>query len=487
MKRLSELVRGIPCTVEGSKDVEIKGLAFHSAQAKPGFLFVAVPGFRVSGSEFIDDAINRGAVAVATDDVRNVRRNWVTVIVTGSPRRFLAQVANRFFDFPARKLELVGVTGTNGKTTTTYLLRSMAGAAGRRAGLVGTIEYSDGQETWPAAQTTPESLDFVRLLERMVANGVEVCAAEVSSHALELDRVFDLDFRAAVFTNLSQDHLDFHRSLRAYRDAKLRLFDGLAPTSTAVVNIDDPVGHDVLGVTRARTVTYGTREDLAEQPDLLGSVRAVRADGLEVAVRAGGAERVVRLKLIGRHNLMNLLAAWGVGLALGWEPAAMVAGAEALECVPGRLEPVPLDRPFRVFVDYAHTPEALERVLESVREFTRGRVIAVFGAGGDRDREKRPLMGRAVAARADVAVVTSDNPRSEPPDSIIAAIVAGMSNGCDKFVEPDRREAIGRALKLARAGDTVVVAGKGHEDYQLVGNERRDFDDRRVVRELLEG
>ena len=485
MKRLKELVRGIPCSIEGNKDTEITGIAYHSAKAKRGFLFVAIDGFRVSGVDYIEDAVNRGAVAVATDDVRNVNKNWVATVVTESPRRFLAQVANRFNGFPSRKLKLVGITGTNGKTTTSYLMREMARAEGQEPGFCGTIEYFDGKETTKAKQTTPESLDFVEMLGRMNENGCETCIAEVSSHALALDRVFDMDFKVAVFTNLSQDHLDFHRSMRSYKEAKLKLFTGLGPTSRAIVNLDDAVGHEISRNTRAQQKTYGTRNDLSEKPDVFGKVVKVRPDGLDCEL-TNGRVLPVSLKLVGSHNLMNLMAAFTAGLALDWDPDRMKRGAEALAAVPGRLERIGPPGPYNVYVDYAHTPEALARVLSTAKEFCEGRVICVFGAGGDRDKEKRPLMGRAVSDRAAIAFVTSDNPRNESPRAIIDQVAAGMNNGCEKRIEPDRRAAIEQALDAAGPGDVVIVAGKGHEDYQIVGNERRDFDDRKVVGELLE-
>ncbi len=486
MKQLADLVKGIPCEIHGDSAVEIKGIAYHSGRVESGYLFVAIDGFRVSGADYIDEAINRGATAVATTDLRRVTKNWVTGVVTGSPRRMLAQVANRFYGFPARKLDLIGITGTNGKTTTAYLLRQMAREMGIEPGFVGTVEYWDGERSTRAGQTTPESLDLVRILDRLASHEVPMCIVEVSSHALELDRVFDLDFKVRVFTNLSQDHLDFHRTFREYQEAKLKLFADVAPTSFAVVNIDDRVGRTILDTTRARVLSFGTRADLEPVPDLLGEVKRVGPDGLEAEVRYQDKTYPVRLKLAGRYNLYNLLAAFGTGCALGWPVEAIVRGAEALASVPGRLERVgSSDRGFRVYVDYAHTPDALRNVLETAREFTGGRVIVVFGCGGNRDRDKRPKMGATAAGLADLAVVTSDNPRGESPEEIIKEIRQGMETG-KNLVEPDRRAAIARALELAGPGDTVIVAGKGHEEYQTIGNEKLEFDDRQVVRELLD-
>ncbi|MFO7651917.1 MAG: UDP-N-acetylmuramoyl-L-alanyl-D-glutamate--2,6-diaminopimelate ligase [bacterium] len=486
MKRLNELVKGVPCAIEGNSTVEVKGIAYNSTQVQPGFLFVAVEGFAVDGRQYIDDAINRGATIIATSDPARVRKNWVTAVQTRTPRRFLAQVANRYYDFPARKLTLVGVTGTNGKTTTTYLLRAMAQQAGINPGLVGTIEYWDGTQKHKAGQTTPESLDLVRMLARMVEAKVPLCVAEVSSHSLELDRVFDLDFKVAVFTNLTQDHLDFHRTMENYRAAKMRLFTGLSPTAHAVTNLDDAMGRDIPHETKARVITYGTRPDLEDVPAVHGRVVAVQPDGLACEVTADGQARSVRLRLIGRHNLANLLAAYAAGRVLGWDHEDIIKGASALEAVPGRLQPVPNSRGFGVFVDYAHTPDALKRVLATVREFTGGRVITVFGCGGDRDRAKRPLMGAVVAQLADLAIVTSDNPRSESPTAIIDEIVKGMNETGSRLVEPDRREAIRRAFAEAKPRDTVLIAGKGHEDYQIVGRQRLWFDDAVVAAQLLE-
>ncbi|MBM3313085.1 UDP-N-acetylmuramoyl-L-alanyl-D-glutamate--2,6-diaminopimelate ligase [candidate division WOR-3 bacterium] len=486
MKRVADLVKGVPCVVQGNLAMEVKGIAYHSRAVKPGYLFVAIEGFRVSGQQYIDEAVNRGALAVATSDINSVRKNWVAVIHTKTPRRFLAQVASRFYDFPARKLSLVGVTGTNGKTTTTFLLRCMARQAGIEPGFVGTIEYWDGATSQRAGQTTPESLEFVRLLARLVERKIPLCIAEISSHSLELDRVFDLDFRVGAFTNLTQDHLDFHRTLEAYREAKMKLFTGLAPTATAVVNLDDATGREIPHRVRARVVTYGARPDLEPTPDIWGRVTGVRPDGLDCEVGGGSRSWPVRLRLAGRYNLHNLLAAFATGKALGWSVETMVAGAESLVSVPGRLEPVDAGQAYGVFVDFAHTPDALRRVLLAVREFTSGRVILVFGCGGDRDRGKRSPMGEVAAQLADVVVVTSDNPRGESPQAIVDEIVRGMG-AAERVVEPDRRAAIGRALTEARAHDTVLIAGKGHEDYQVVGIERRHFDDREVVREFFAG
>ncbi|MGQ9678566.1 MAG: UDP-N-acetylmuramoyl-L-alanyl-D-glutamate--2,6-diaminopimelate ligase [bacterium] len=485
-KRLSEIVRGVPCEIKGNSEVEIKGIAYHSAGVNPGFLFVAIDGFKVSGRDFIEEAIHRGAVAVATEDLRDIKKGWVTAIGTKFPRRFLAQIANRFYDFPARKLSLIGVTGTNGKTTTCFMIRSVCRELGLEPGFIGTIEYFDGQERKQSNKTTPESLDFVQMLARMVENGVSVCITEVSSHSLELDRVFDIDFRVGVFTNLTQDHLDFHRTLENYKRAKMRLFESLSPTAFAVVNFDDRIGREIPYLTRAKVISFGTMQDVRPAPAVWGEVVAVRYLETQGEVEIDGKIIPLVLRLPGRHNFLNLLATFGVGKAMGWDPNVIAEAMSKFDYVPGRMEMLTNSRGLSVFVDYAHTPDALQRVLETAREWTSGKVVVVFGCGGDRDRRKRPVMGKVAAQMANVVVVTSDNPRSEDPNQIIAEILQGTGGtGSTVMVEVDRREAIRRALKLAQKGDTVIIAGKGHEDYQIIGDERVYFDDREVALSIL--
>lgn len=498
VKRLTDLITGIPCEIRGKTDLSIKGIAYHSAQVKPGFLFVAIEGLKVSGRNFIDEAINRGAIAVATTDARDVKKTWVTAIQTQMPRRFLAQLANRFYDFPARRLSLIGVTGTNGKTSICYLLRSVCRRLGFEPGFIGTIEYWDGVEKRLADQTTPESLDLVQMLSSMVQASVPVCISEVSSHALELDRVFDIDFKVAVFTNLTHDHLDFHRTMDNYRHAKMKLFESLTPTAWAITNFDDQTGLIIPHLTKAKVLAYGTlpQSQPLPQPFLGGEVLKSDASGLSclvhiTSISTSTSTFPVRLQLVGRHNLMNLLATLGVAQAMSWDWQEVIAGVQDLKAVPGRLEKIETGQlAFNLFVDYAHTPDALKQVLLTVREFTAGRVIVVFGCGGDRDRTKRPLMGKLAAQLADVVVITSDNPRTEQPMQIIQEILQGIerdtrgdSNRC--IVQEDRQAAIRQALVSARVGDTVVIAGKGHENYQIIGSEKRHFDDREMARMII--
>ncbi|MEO0068757.1 MAG: UDP-N-acetylmuramoyl-L-alanyl-D-glutamate--2,6-diaminopimelate ligase [candidate division WOR-3 bacterium] len=517
VRRLADLITGIPCEIRGKTDINIKGIACHSSQVKPGFLFVAIEGLTVSGRNFIDEAINRGAVAVATTDVREVKKTWVTAIQTQMPRRFLAQVANRFYDFPARRLNLIGVTGTNGKTSICYLLRSVCRQLGFEPGFIGTIEYWDGVERKPAGHTTPESLELVEMLSRMVESNVPVCISEVSSHALELDRVFDIDFKVAVFTNLTQDHLDFHRTMDNYRRAKMKLFESLTPTSWAVTNIDDPTGMMIPRLTKAKVIAYGTKRELEPfftrernvSAYIQGEVVRSDSSGLECRVQIIRTEEInfsgggtasslafpVELRLVGRHHLMNLLATVGVAYAMGWGLPDVLTGVNKLEMVPGRLEKVNTGKlGFNLFVDYAHTPDALKQVLTTVHEFTHGRVIVVFGCGGDRDRTKRPLMGKIAAQLADVVIITSDNPRTEEPRVIIEEIIQGIPQEVRRsshserviIVEEDREKAIRQAIISAQPGDTVVIAGKGHETYQIIGGEKRHFDDREVAKGIIE-
>ncbi|HEY6010401.1 MAG TPA: UDP-N-acetylmuramoyl-L-alanyl-D-glutamate--2,6-diaminopimelate ligase, partial [Nitrospirota bacterium] len=391
------------------------------------------------------------------------------------------------------------VTGTNGKTTTTYLTKSILEAAGRTAGLLGTIDYRVGDRVYPAPNTTPESLDLQRLLAEMINLGADSCVMEVSSHALALHRTLGCSFAAAAFTNLTQDHLDFHETMDAYFQAKLSLFTGLARDAAAVVNADDPRAGAIISATRARVLTTGVSEKADVRPS--GDIRH-GIDGLsfEAATPAGAVR--VRSPLVGRHNIYNILTAIGIGAGMGLSGDAISRGIERMKAVPGRMEKVNEGQPFGVLVDYAHTEDALNRLLEAAREITAGRIITVFGCGGDRDRSKRPRMGAAAVQGSDVVIVTSDNPRTEDPLGIIREIEAGMAGpgakmdrpGTDAaaaggrtpyYVLPDRREAVSAAIRMAMPGDVIVLAGKGHEDYQIIGKDKIHFDDREVAREEL--
>jgi UDP-N-acetylmuramoyl-L-alanyl-D-glutamate--2,6-diaminopimelate ligase len=492
--RLRELLSEVAgAEVAGSAEIDITGVDHDSRAAAPGSLFVCIRGFRQDGHTFIGDAAGRGAAAVVVEDdpARLIIPPGLTVIRVANSRSALARLAARFFAHPSRQLRLIGITGTNGKTTTAYLAESILRAAGHRVGLLGTIEYRCGATTFPGERTTPESSDLQRLLARMRDMGAWGATMEVSSHSLMLHRVEACEFDVAVFTNLTQDHLDFHGSMERYADAKAELFRDLGKArvkpgiAAAVLNADDPWADFMAQRTTARVVRFS----LTSSADL--SVRTAQFDlaGIRASLLSRWGPFEVASSLVGRHNLANILGAACACLHLGIPRQVVEAGIANLTAVPGRFEKVEAGQPFGVVVDYAHTPDALERVLTFAREYARGRLIVVFGCGGDRDRGKRPRMGEVAARLANAVFVTSDNPRSEDPDAILTEIVAGIkktfANGGGHATIPNRREAIGAALASARGGDLVVIAGKGHETYQILRDRTIPFDDRVVAREAL--
>jgi UDP-N-acetylmuramoyl-L-alanyl-D-glutamate--2,6-diaminopimelate ligase len=466
-----------PLRTANPAPADVTDLAYDARAVAPGALFACIPGFRADGHDFAPDAVERGAVALLVERELDLP---VPQLVVGSAREGLALAADAFFGEPTRELQVGAVTGTNGKTTTAFLLYSILAAAGRRPGLLGTIESRVGGERRPVTHTTPESVDLQRTFREMLDAGDRSCAMEASSHGSELRRLAGVRFAALAFTNLTPEHLDLHGTLDAYFDAKRRLFvepgpDGARPP--AAIHVGDPYGRRLADELRGlgdAPLTFALDEG-----DL-------RAEGLELTAAgarftAGGIE--LETKLRGRFNVENVLAAVGLARLLGVEDDAIRRGVAHLTGVPGRFEAVDEGQPFAVLVDYAHTPGALENVLREARILTTGRLVCVFGCGGDRDRAKRPLMGEVVARLADSAIVTSDNPRSEDPSAIINAIVAGMDGTAE--IEPDRAEAIARALEGAVDGDVVVIAGKGHEQGQTFADRTVPFDDREVAREVL--
>jgi UDP-N-acetylmuramoyl-L-alanyl-D-glutamate--2,6-diaminopimelate ligase len=474
----------------GAPPAVVRAVTADSRRVEPGDCFVAVPGFKQDARRFVPEAVARGAGLVVTEGEPLPDLSVAQVIVP-AVRPALARLAGAYHGHPSASLALVGITGTNGKTTTSYLVDALLRARGLRTGILGTIQYVLGDEVRPAGQTTPEALEIQAMLAEMRERGIGGVAMEVSSHALALSRVEGLAFDVAVFTNLTQDHLDFHGTLDEYRRAKRRLFELLAasPKSrpTAVVNVDDPAAAEMVRGLQVAVLGFG-----------LGRGAGVRAiehvsdlDGIHMTVETPRGRLTLASSLIGEHNVMNLLGAIGTGLALGLEPDAIAGALAPVTTVPGRFEQVDVGQPFLVVVDYAHTPDALERVLTTARKITRGRLAVVFGCGGDRDRGKRPIMGEIAARLADRVWATSDNPRSERPAAILDEVVAGVRRvgGAEGrcLAEPDRRAAIAAALAWAAAGDTVVIAGKGHETYQIVGADVLPFDDRAVARELLTG
>lgn len=485
-RRLSELLdrAGVRPLGPVLADPEIGGIRIDSRRVREGDLFLALPGSNVDGGEFVPEAIARGAKAVLSPRERPASAT-VTWVRVERPRAAAGKIAREWFGRPDESLLLVGVTGTNGKTTTTYLLESIATAAGRRAGRIGTLGVAFSGREIPSERTTPESVDFFETLAAMRDAGVELVAAEVSSHALTLGRVEGARFAAAAFLNLGRDHLDFHETVDAYFDAKAVLFERLGESDRAVLPADDPAGAAMARRTRGVVSTFGRSPSAAiritrETSSLAGSTAILDTPKGPIAVRTS---------LVGRYNLDNVAAAAACALALGWETGAVARGIAALTRVPGRLEAVDGDQPFAVLVDYAHTEQALARMLAAVREVCAGRLILAFGCGGDRDRGKRAGMGRAAAAGADVLVVTSDNPRSEDPDAIAREVVAGIAevpgavSRCRVIV--DRAAAIAASVAEARPGDAVIVAGKGHETTQSFDGRSIPFDDRLVARAAL--
>ena len=472
--RLNQLLAGVALTERRAGDVECSGICYDTRTMKPGCLFVALPGYKTDGHRYIAQALERGAAAVLCQRPPEGEGPW---LVTPDARAALAAVSANWFGHPARDLTLLAVTGTNGKTTTTYLLKAMLeGVLGARVGLIGTNQNMVGDEVLPAHRTTPESYEVQQLLREMADAGCTHVVMEASSHALVLHRLDGLRFRAGIFTNLTQDHLDFHGTMEAYRDAKGLLF---RQSDTAVLNLDDEAGRYFARTVAVPRLTYSERRDEA---DLTAKNLRLFPDRVEFEAVAAGAISRVRLPIPGGFTVYNALGVLTCGLALG---LPLVDCADALAKAPGvkgRIEVVPVPADFAVIIDYAHTPDALENILTTVRDFTAGRVICLFGCGGDRDRTKRPQMGAIAGSLADVAVVTSDNPRTEEPEAIIRDILPGLEGtAAEVVVEPDRRAAIRRALSLAKPGDTVVLAGKGHETYQEVGTRVLHLDEREEV------
>jgi UDP-N-acetylmuramoyl-L-alanyl-D-glutamate--2,6-diaminopimelate ligase len=472
-KSLSDLLEDVPgAERRGEGSTPVAAICYRADEAAPGSLFFCVPGARLDGHDFAPDAVRRGASALVVD-------RWLPIEVAQvrvpAVRAAMGPVAAAFYDRPAERVRMVGVTGTSGKTTVTYLLEAVFRAAGWMPGVIGTTGVRVAGRPGPLARTTPEAPDLHRLLAEMAAGGVEAVAMEVSSHGLEQGRVGGLRFGVAVFTNLSQDHLDYHGTMSEYLLAKSRLF---APelADRAVVNHDSPEGRTLAG--RVPTLTFGIEPG--------ADVRATDVEITSRGIRFSVAGRAVRSALHGRFNVENCLAALATARSLGVADDVAAGAIESVTQVPGRIEAVDAGQDFLVIVDYAHKPDGVESVLQTTRALTSGRLIVVLGCGGDRDRGKRPLMGRAATANADLTVITSDNPRSEDPLAIIAEIVPGAEQGGGAFVvEPDRRAAIRLAIGEAGTGDVVVIAGKGHETYQELADRTIPFDDRLVAAEEL--
>ena len=494
--KLKELITALDqFQCSGDRDADIAAIVTHSGKAFSESLFVALPGAKTDGYAWLDEAWKSGARVFVTE--KPYERPGVLTIIVPDARIALGRLAARFYGEPTRTMQLVGITGTNGKTTSAYLLEAIFKAAGRTTGLVSTVAYRWGSTSIAAERTTPDSLELQQIFARMAADSVDAAIMEVSSHGLKQGRAEQCHFDAALFTNLTAEHLDYHLTMDDYFRSKQRLFTELLPASckkhkTAIVNIDDPLGPELVKSTPGKTVTFGV-----SQGDVQARESSVTLDGITARIAAPAGVIEVSSDLIGRYNLSNILGAVATAAAMELPAQAIQKGIAAMPGAPGRMERIENSRGLLVFVDYAHTGDALENVLETLRATGARRIITVFGCGGDRDRDKRPVMGSVAARLSSLVIVTSDNPRSEDPGAIISQIEQGITGlglyRCDSerlqdrgyCVIADRRKAIETALSLANPGDVVLIAGKGHEDYQLIGNTRLHFDDREEARRIL--
>ena len=490
-KKLAELAALVDgAVISGDSDAVVEDIVNDSREAGAGAMFVCFVGAHVDGHRFIPEVAAKGVRVVMTElDIEAPA--GVTVLKVPSLDAALQRIAPFFFDYPGKRMRLIGITGTNGKTTTSYLLRDILRRAGFRVGVIGTIRIMIEDEILPVKNTTPDIISLQRTLARMYAAGIDYVVMEVSSHALAMERVTGCEFDTAVFTNLTQDHLDYHKTFENYRLAKAKLFElvserGLKAGKSVVVNIDDGSGQTMLDHAGCRKLTYAV-----DRPaDIQAADIRIKPQGAEFTLRGGFGEMVLQLKITGMFNVYNVMGAVGAALAEKVEPKHIVAALQDFGGVSGRFELVSAGQPFAVIVDYAHTPDGLENILKTARQITPKRIITVFGCGGDRDRTKRPIMGRMAAELSDVVIETSDNPRTEDPERILQDVLAGVKEKIgEKPFEliADRREAIFRAISLAGEGDTVVIAGKGHENYQILKDRTIHFDDKEVALEALGG
>jgi len=483
VRNLKELLEALPSKkIFGETDFDIKKIEYDSRKINPGDLFVAIAGFKEDGHEYIHSALENGAIGVVAQKDADYEPK-VKVIVPDT-REALAVLACKFFDSPSKKLKVVGVTGTNGKTTITYQVKSILEKDGEKVGLIGTIAYFIGPEKKAATNTTPESLDLQKMFYQMQENRTDSVVMEVSSHALALKRVMGVDFDVAVFTNLNREHLDFHKTLSAYKKSKGLLFEMLSKDkSCAVINIDDPSWRYFYDKAKTNRLTYSLHDQKA---DFYAKSFSITWEGSQIDLVTPNGGVKINLKLLGESNIYNALASAAVGVALKVNLETIKSGLESVEGIPGRMERIQAGQEFNILIDYAHTPYALEKLLKAVRRLTEGRLFVVFGCGGDRDQGKRPQMGKAASLWADRIFLTEDNPRSEDPQKIIEEIVGGVENKEKVEIIIDRKEGIKKALKMAKRGDTLVLVGKGHEDYQIKKDQKFHFSDKETVLELLQ-
>jgi UDP-N-acetylmuramoyl-L-alanyl-D-glutamate--2,6-diaminopimelate ligase len=462
---------------------EVSGIIHDSRKVKKGYVFVAVKGSKLDGHDFISNAIENGAIALVLEKRIEVASLQIPQIVVPNTRQSLALMSNLFFGEPSSRMTVIGITGTNGKTTTSYFIKSIIDASREEAGLIGTIQYQIGRRIIPARETTPESVEIHNYLSQMLKANIRYAVIEASSHAISQHRVDGIRFSSAIFTNLSAEHLDYHKKIKNYLAEKLKLVKGLNPEAFTILNADHTMSKYFAECTNSRTIYwYGIKRKSA---DVVAEAVRVSDTATSFLLNSSWGKVIIQLKLVGKHNIYNALAAATSALALGFKIDIVKKGIESLRVVPGRLENIDCGQDFRVYVDFAHTHQALQVILCAIRGTTTGRILLVFGCGGDRDRKKRPKMGHVAEKYSDLFWITSDNPRSEDPYRIIRDIQKGLSRAAYFRIQPDRRLAIEEALLEAKNGDVVIIAGKGHEQYQISKDTVVPFDDREVVREVL--
>ncbi len=480
--KLKELLKGIEIiSSKGDLDVEINGIVYDSRKTKKGNLFICVSGYTQDGHNYINDALQKGAAAFIVE--KDVDVEGAAVVKVQNSRSAMPMLASAFYNNPTQRLRLVGITGTNGKTTTTYLIKSIMEANRQKTGLLGTISTQIGDKIFVSSRTTPESLDLQSLFREMADSDIDYAVMEVSSHSLDLGRVEGCNFRIGVFTNLTQDHLDFHKTIENYRNAKKKLFH--MTKGANIINIDDEHGRiiaDEVGSLGTQLITYG----IDNKADIMAKNIDITSKGVSFTLVTPDYETELSIKIPGKFSVYNALAAASVAYVEGISREVIREGLNNVDNVPGRSEIVKTDTPYTVIVDYAHTPDGLQNILASVKQYAKGSVITLFGCGGDRDKEKRPIMGGIAGRMSDFCIITSDNPRSEEPMDIIKQTEVGIkSTGCDYICIENRRDAIKYALSIAKPDDIVLLAGKGHETYQVLKDRTIPFDERDIVEELL--
>ena len=461
-------------------DIEITGITNDSRKVRPGYLYVAIKGYKADGHNFIKKSIECGAQAIVSEERSSLDTNIPQIIVRDT-RKALSSLSCCFYNNPSQKINLVGVTGTNGKTTTTFLTKSVIEKAGYETGLIGTINYQIGKKVITAKETTPESVELQRLLSEMVAAKMKFAVMEVSSHSAIQHRIENIDFKTAVFTNITTEHMDYHKTFPNYMNAKAELFKNLRKDSFAVLNADDEFSEYFADRTNAKIIWYGIKNDA----DIKAEIYKESTRDVMIKLSCFGREVDMKIPFVGLHNVYNALASVASAISLGFELDTIKSGIETASTVPGRLENVPCDRNFKVVIDYAHTPHALETVLHALKNLIKGRLLLVFGCGGDRDKEKRSQMGRIADEKSDIFWLTNDNPRSEDPLAIIDDIKAGIKSARSFHIQTNRYKAIEEALSEAKDDDLIIIAGKGHEKYQIIKDTIVPFDDREVIKKIL--